>query len=263
MYTFTVDSASAQNIFVVQLYDANNKWVNAGSYGEVWGDVTADGTLSTLNYDEVEAGETWNVRIARSGNELIIQYYEVDTETVFATYTVDATDLEDTLNVRVAAQYGTYDVTFEEATETLTGTGWWTWADGTVSEEKVMEGDGTWRYTITVDSASTQNIFVVQLHDENNKWVNAGSYGEVWGDVTVSGTLSTLNYDAVEAGEIWTVSITRSGDELTIKYYEVETATVFATYTVDATNLGDTLNARIAAQYGTYSTFFSKVNIIY
>ena len=123
-----------------------------------------------------------------------------------------------------------------------------------------MEGDGIWQYTVKVDKASDQNILVVQLHDEASavKWINAGSYGVGFGDVAVTGGI-TANYDAVKAGSTWTVTIQRVGDKITIEYYNMTDSTEFVTYSVDASKLEGSVYARIAAQYGTYTTDFAQL----
>ncbi|MCD8118320.1 MAG: family 43 glycosylhydrolase [Lachnospiraceae bacterium] len=144
------------------------------------------------------------------------------------------------------------------AVEQLSSAAWWS-NTGIGQDYALADGD---TLTFTVECNSTTDAygyaaFSVEVYDASGDYFTTGSDGNAWfaGEASgsISGTLSTLN-STVTAGTTYTITVTRSEDVFTVKYYDETAGSTFATLVGTATTEFDaTAYVHVISQVGTYT----------
>lgn len=142
--------------------------------------------------------------------------------------------------------------------ETLTGTAWWTGTQ--VSQDTALSGDGTITFTIknTAGDAAGAAAFNVELYEpggESGKkhYITTGALQDAWYAEEATGDEIAIEKSdsVVEVGATYTVTVTRSGADVTFVYAK-EDGTQFCKMTAANTNLGSDIAVHVIAQLGTF-----------
>lgn len=140
----------------------------------------------------------------------------------------------------------------EAATETLTGTAWWT--ANQVGQYYTLKGEGTLDLYIGYTAAVADGpAFSVELVSDGNKYITTGSDINIWTAESATGTVEGGVLGGVIAlGHKYKVSITRTGNDFSIVYFDLTDNKEHCTLTAKDTNMGDEVSVHVMAQVGTY-----------
>ncbi len=137
------------------------------------------------------------------------------------------------------------------ATETLTGTKWW---DGKQnSKDYTLKGDGTLDLYVGYTGGLDEGAFSVELVSDETKFITTGSDINIWtagAEGTVEGATEPMA--AITKGHKYKVSITRSGNDFTIVYFDMTDNKEHCKLTATGTNMGEDVNIHVMAQIGKY-----------
>ncbi len=144
----------------------------------------------------------------------------------------------------------------EAESETLAGTAWWTGSQK--GKDYVLNGDGTLElYVNYLKAAGTEpGAFSVELLSDGNKYITTGSDINIWtaeGALNQGETLSGATLGGVITEEHkYKVSVTRSGKDFTIVYFDMADNKEHCKLIAKNTNLGNSVNVHVMAQVGTF-----------
>lgn len=144
------------------------------------------------------------------------------------------------------------------APETITGTAWWEGMQ--VGQDYTLTGDGSLSLDVAFESGDADSgygAFNVELYAD--AWyLTTGSDLNAWwaggatdGGSAISG-VSTVFNSSIIAGTTYKITVTRSGNELTVTYANPDGST-YVEYSGTNTNIPDTLKVHVIAQIGTYT----------
>ena len=144
------------------------------------------------------------------------------------------------------------------APETITGTAWWEGAQ--FGQDYALTGDGSLSLDVAFESGDADSgygAFNVELYAD--AWyLTTGSDLNAWwaggatdGGSAISG-VSTVFNSSIIAGTTYKITVTRSGNELTVTYANPDGST-YVEYSGTNTNIPDTLKVHVIAQIGTYT----------
>ncbi len=137
------------------------------------------------------------------------------------------------------------------ATETLTGTKWW---DGKQnSKDYTLKGDGTLDLYVGYTGGLDEGAFSVELVSDETKFITTGSDINIWtagAEGTVEGATEPMA--AITKGHKYKVSITRSGNDFTIVYFDMTDNKEHCKLTAKNTNMGNDVSIHVMAQVGTF-----------
>lgn len=151
----------------------------------------------------------------------------------------------------------------KKTTETLTGTEWWTGSQ--TGQNDILSGDGTITLTVSCkEDVSDYAAFSVELVDSNSDYITTGSDGNAWyaGNAagnTILGLLSPQE-SVITAGTTYTITVTRSGNDFTVTYYDENSDTVFVQFAAANTNLGTNVSVHVIAQVGRFEIVHTDEN---
>ncbi len=151
--------------------------------------------------------------------------------------------------------------------ESLTGTAWWVGMQA--GTNSTVTGDGEITFTVEVKAdvdgyaAFSAEIFNPGTGTPNGYYMTSGSDGNVWfGELAGDGASTSKNpfadnggapAGAVEVGHTYEVTITRSGKDFTMVYYDVtEDKTLYEMAGTSGCDFPEELSAHIMAQVGTF-----------
>ena len=137
------------------------------------------------------------------------------------------------------------------ATETLTGTKWW---DGKQQgKDYTLKGDGTLDLYIGYTGGLDEGAFSVELVSDGTKFITTGSDINIWtvgADGAVEGATEPMA--AIIKGHKYKVSITRSGNDFTIVYFDMTDNKEHCKLAAKNTNMGEEVSVHVMAQVGTF-----------
>lgn len=137
------------------------------------------------------------------------------------------------------------------ATETLTGTKWW---DGKQnSKDYTLKGDGTLDLYVGYTGGLDEGAFSVELVSDETKFITTGSDINIWtagAEGTVEGATEPMA--AITKGHKYKVSITRSGNDFTIVYFDMTDNKEHCKLAAKNTNMGNDVSIHVMAQVGTF-----------
>ena len=143
----------------------------------------------------------------------------------------------------------------ESSVETLTGTAWWTGSQAG-KDYAINKGNKTVLYVM----AQTGGDFSVEVKGEN-KYLTTGSDQNGWTaeDAAGQGTVSGVNWvegaadnSIVVAGHLYKITVDRTGEDITVEYYDVTTDTSRCTIRWTGGNMPDEAGVHVIAQVGTF-----------
>ncbi len=128
-------------------------------------------------------------------------------------------------------------------------------SEGENSEKKVLTGDGTieFEFEVTSDSKWSYNYLWVELFDNNSNYMTTVSHGDAWfyyGGVITEGIAYSGMFEHPQVGDVCRVTLTREGNTIAIKYYNVTAGTEIGTITGTpvAFTFGNTITAYVQAK---------------
>lgn len=138
--------------------------------------------------------------------------------------------------------------------ETLTGTAWWT--GNQVGKDYALPESGTLTlyvgYTAAVPDGAAFNV---ELKDSAPRYFTTGSNIDGWCDAN-TGTEGTVDKgtgtDGLVLGHMYKITVTRTGQDFAVEYYDVTDDKVYNTVKATGTNLDNTVVVHVMAQLGTY-----------
>ena len=152
-----------------------------------------------------------------------------------------------------------------EGGEVLTGTAWWTGM--AIGSNHVMSGDGTWTWTVQASAlVDGYGAFSVEFYDPaTNGYITTCSDKNAWtaegfnpGGATVSGVPAELASNLVE-GHVYAITVTRSGNTLTVRYVDNTEGTEVCTLTITpGETVSNDIQTHVMAQVGTFVTAFNE-----
>lgn len=139
-----------------------------------------------------------------------------------------------------------------DAVETLTGTVWWT--GNQVGKNYTLTGEGTLDLYIGYTAETAEGpAFSVELVSDTNKYITTGSDINIWTAEGATGTVEGgVQGGVITLGHQYKVSITRTGNDFSIVYYDLTDDKEHCTLTAKDTNMGDEVSVHVMAQVGTY-----------
>ncbi len=142
--------------------------------------------------------------------------------------------------------------------EKLTGTVWW--EENQVGKDYKLTGNGSIVLYVRADDLDANNYgaFNVELKGDPNYILTTGSDKNAW---TVEGSqdIGTITGIPAETGSIlekghtYRITVTRSGKDITVEYYDMARNKEYWTTQWLNSNMPDTFGVHIIAQVGTYS----------
>jgi len=154
-----------------------------------------------------------------------------------------------------------YDPSLEGCIEeTLTGTKWWD--ETQVGKDYTLTGDGSIVLNVRADALNAGNYgaFSVELKGEPNYFLTTGSDKNAWGAEGSAGIgtlegVSEVIESTLQKGHIYKITVTRSGQNFSVQYYDVTDSKEYWTVKWLNGNMPDTFGVHIIAQVGTYSVW--------
>lgn len=255
--------------FNVELYTTDGKYFTTGSDKNAW-IVDAEGTI-TPPIDETAIGSTlveghvYRITVTKSGKDVSVDYYDATVEKKYFSVTLSDSNFDDKFSVHIIAQVGTYGVGQKLVQEPIL-------LDGVIPEESlkgtaylegkqtgkdyVIEGENAAKeiYVTAKDVVNGTGGFNVELYTADGKYFTTGSLQDAW-IVGAKGTVSTVftsgNTTLVE-GHVYKITVKRSKQDLTVKYYDATAQEDYFEVTLKDSNFDDKFNVHIIAQIGTY-----------
>lgn len=138
--------------------------------------------------------------------------------------------------------------------QTITGTAWWT--GNTLSNNYVMNGTDTsmvlYVGATALDSGG-YGAFNIELVS-GGKYLTTGSDKNAWyAEGASGGTLYAPNSGSVlEKDHVYRITITRSGNNITINYYDATSQEEYYEVTAEGINFGKEVQVHLIAQVGTF-----------
>ena len=152
--------------------------------------------------------------------------------------------------------------------ETLPGKG--KWNDGTAYGRKYnLTGDGTLDlyvgYVGKEKDISPDAMFNIELRDSDNKGITTESTGNAWSfgySETVTApaiTVSGPDGKTVGEGHQYKISVTRTGDDVKVVYYDITSQETFIEVDTKETKFPETITVQTIAQFGTFQVCQDKL----
>ena len=153
--------------------------------------------------------------------------------------------------------------------QTLTGTAWWTGmqagkdytlsGDGTVTVyvAKKSEGYGAFSFEMYSELDNNgQKANKIETDEPGNEYITSGSDGNMWYAEAAKGDAITgipsVNDSQLEQGHVYSVTLTRSGQDFTVRYYDETAKEEVWLHEAKNTNVGTDIVYHVMAQEGTY-----------
>ncbi|MGN1158461.1 MAG: hypothetical protein ACI4TK_20005, partial [Agathobacter sp.] len=127
----------------------------------------------------------------------------------------------------------------------IAGYGWWNGV-GSAKTEAVALADGdeiVWTFDVDANVGGDGAIYVIESANSTSivgggAFVDFSSWGGAWGDATsaATSTLTADNYTLIQAGNKYTVTLSRSGSVITAVHKNITTDTVIIEQTATLTD---------------------------
>ncbi len=141
----------------------------------------------------------------------------------------------------------------ESDVETLTGTVWWD-AGNQRTKDYTLSGDGNLDLYVGYTAAVADGpAFSVELVSDTNKYITTGSDINIWTAEGATGNVEGgVMGGSIELGHLYKISISRSGADFTIVYFDVTGNKEHCTLKAVGTNMGTDVAVHVIAQVGTF-----------
>ncbi len=251
----------------LDVYDfGNDGEAEACGYYET--DASISEGLTDEQKEEVKAkwftpGDVIKVNIKQDGNILAVQYLNASKNSVIAMWAAEIPDLPSQLRLHFKAMDGTLAIS-EQLDNVIVGA--FDNYSGDVSQSYEVLADSERYFIIEVDEDAVAPRLMTELSNEG-VWFTTFSNGDGW---FAGETLTNIvennspGNDMLTPGHSYRVTVNRSGNSITITYYDLNTRTEVLTQTGSADNIPETMYVYFRSHGGTFvveEEYYEQVNI--
>lgn len=252
---YVIESGNSTSI------EGGGAFIDFASNGGAWGDATS-ATTTTVTPDDntlIQAGNTYTVTLTREGSVIKAVHKNVTTNTVLIEQTATLADtslVSSTFYMYVQVGEMNYEITKNGApynTSSLRGYDWWnnTLPAKSTPVALVDGGKIVWTLDVKANIGGEGALYAVESNNTNGN-IDFSSWWDAWGsNVTdATTTIETRNDGLIQAGNKYTVTLTREGNLFTVEHKNITTNTVVGTQSLKVTDCPEESTFFIYVQYG-------------